>query len=59
MHCFLKVLTTFYKDISEIINTIVMKERKKRSMRIRKYNIFTLKYETSKSAKSTTKVIYY
>ena len=27
MHCFLKVLTTFYKEISEIINSIVMKER--------------------------------
>ena len=25
--CFLKVLTTFYKEISEIINSIVMKER--------------------------------
>ena len=46
MHCFLKVLTTFYKEISEIINSIVMKEHKKRSMRIRKYNIFTQKVQT-------------
>ena len=27
MHCFLKVLTTSYKEIKEIISTIVMKER--------------------------------
>ena len=43
MHCFLKVLTTFYKEISEIINSIGMKERQKGSMRINKYNIFTKK----------------
>ena len=27
MHCFLKVLTTFYKEIIEIIITIATKER--------------------------------
>ena len=26
-HCFLKVLTTFYKEISQIISAIVIKER--------------------------------
>ena len=36
MHHFLKVSTTFYKEISEIISTIVMKE-------IKKYIIFTQK----------------
>ena len=36
MHYFLKVSTTFYKEISEIISTIVMKE-------IKKYIIFTQK----------------
>ena len=29
MHCFLKVLTTFYKVISKIISTIVIKKRYK------------------------------
>ena len=29
MYCFLKVLTTFYKEISEIISTILMKDRYK------------------------------
>ena len=29
MHCFLKVFKTLYKEISDIISTIAMKERYK------------------------------
>ena len=44
MHYFLIVSTTFYKEISEIISTIM---KNVRNLRLRKYIIFTGKVKTS------------